>query len=69
MENRARLLNFTIHLNRDGNLEFDLNSVDTPSMESVLRKLGDPVYSQRVGKIVRNYFRVLSEKIAKYKII
>ena len=61
---KANLLNFTIDLNRDGNLEFNLDCVDTIGMEKVLRPLGDPAYGPRIGKIVRDYFRKLQEDIA-----
>ena len=61
---KANLLNFTIYLNRDGNLEFNLDCVDTIGMERVLRPLGDPTYGPRIGKIVRDYFRNLQEDIA-----
>ena len=60
---KANLLNFTIDLNRDGNLEFNLDCVDTIGMEKVLRRLGDPLYGPRIGKIVREYFRNLQEDI------
>lgn len=63
MENKARLLNFTIELNRDGNVEFNLDCVDTMGMERTLRSLGDPAYGPKIGNIVRHYFRSLSEKI------
>ena len=60
---RAQLLNFTIELNRDGNIEFNLDCVNTVDMERILRNLGDPVYPHKVGNIVRHYFRDLQEKI------
>ena len=63
MENRANLLTFSIELNRDGNLEFNLDCVDTIGMESILRKLGDPYYGPRIGNVVRHYFRHLQEKV------
>lgn len=63
MENRANLLTFSIELNRDGNVEFNLDCVDTAGLESVLRGLGDPNYCYRIGGIVRHYFRHLQEKI------
>jgi hypothetical protein len=62
-EPKAQLLTFTIELNRDGNLEFNLNCVDTIGMERTLRNLGDPAYGPRIGNIVRHYFRSLDEKI------
>jgi hypothetical protein len=62
-EPKANLLNFTIHLNRDGNLEFSLDCVDTIGMEKVVRPLGDPAYGPRIGKIVRNYFNILQEAV------
>jgi len=63
MENRANLLTFSIELNRDGNVEFNLDCVDTAGLESVLRGLGDPNYCYRIGNIVRHYFRHLQEKV------
>jgi len=60
---KAQLLNFTIELNRDGNIEFNLDCVDSIGMERTLRSLGDPAYGPRIGNIVRHYFRHLSEKI------
>ncbi len=60
---KAQLLNFTIELNRDGNIEFNLDCVSTIDMERTLRKLGDPAYGPRIGNIVRHYFRHLGEKI------
>jgi len=63
MENKARLLSFNIELNRDGNVEFNLDCVDTVGMESVLRRLGDPNYGYRIGNIVRHYFRHLQDKV------
>lgn len=60
---KAQLLNFSIELNRDGNIEFNLDCVDTLGMERVLRALGDPAYGPRIGNIVRHYFRHLQEKI------
>ena len=63
MENKAKLLNFTIELNRDGNVEFNLDCVDTIGMERILRSLGDPAYGPRVGNVVRHYFRTLQDKV------
>ena len=63
MSHKASLLNFTIELNRDGNLEFNLDCVDTVGMERTLRSLGDPAYPHKIGNIVRHYFRTLQEKI------
>ena len=60
---KAQLLTFTIELNRDGNLEFNLDCVDTIGMERVLRALGDPTYGYQVGNVVRHYFRALQDKI------
>jgi len=60
---KAQLLNFTIELNRDGNVEFNLDCVSTIDLESTLRQLGDPYYGHRVGNIVRHYFRTLQDKI------
>lgn len=60
---KASLLTFTIELNRDGNLEFNLDCVDTIGMERTIRTLGDPSYGPRIGNIVRHYFRSLDEKI------
>ncbi len=67
MNTKASLLKFTIDLNRDGNLEFDLDCVDTIGMESALRKLGDPCYGHRIGNIVRQYFRTLEDRIKQEK--
>ena len=63
MSHKASLLNFTIELNRDGNLEFNLDCVDTVGMERTLRSLGDPAYPHKIGNIVRHYFRTLQDKI------
>jgi len=63
MENKARLLNFTIELNRDGNIEFNLDCVDTIGLERTLRGLGDPVYPHKIGNIVRHYIRTLQDKV------
>ena len=63
MNQKAQLLNFTIELNRDGNLEFNLDCVDTIGMERILRTLGDPNYGYRIGNIVRHHFRSLTDKI------
>ena len=60
---KAQLLNFTIELNRDGNVEFNLDCVDSMGMEHTLRTLGDPAYGPRIGSIVRYYFRTLSRRI------
>jgi len=60
---KAQLLNFTIELNRDGNIEFNLDCVNSNELERTLRQLGDPHFGHRVGNIVRHYFRHLSEKI------
>ena len=60
---KAQLLNFSIELNRDGNIEFNLDCVDTPSLERELRKLGDPNYGYTIGNIVRHYFRTLQDKV------
>jgi len=60
---KAQLLNFSIELNRDGNIEFNLDCVDTVGMERTLRTLGDPSYHHKVGNIVRHYFRSLQDKI------
>ena len=60
---KAQLLNFTIELNRDGNVEFNLDCVDTVGMEKILRNLGDPSYHHKIGNIVRYYFRTLQDKI------
>jgi hypothetical protein len=65
MEHRAELLKFTIDLNQEGNLEFNLDCIDTREMEVVLHKLGSMEYSYRVAGIVRQYFRQLEERIAK----
>lgn len=62
-EQKADLLNFKIELNRDGNVEFNLDCVDTIGMERILRNLGDPAYPHKIGNIVRHYFRILQEKI------
>lgn len=62
-EPRAQLLTFTIELNRDGNLEFNIDCVDTIGMERTLRSLGDPAYGPRVGNVVRHYFRLLEQKV------
>ena len=64
---KANLLNFTIDLNRDGNLEFNLDCVDTIGMERVVRPLGDPAYGPRIGKIVRNYFRELQAMVVEQR--
>lgn len=66
-DSKANLLNFTIDLNRDGNLEFNLDCVDTIGMEKVVRPLGDPAYGPRIGKIVRNYFRELQEMVVEQR--
>jgi len=66
-DSKANLLNFTIDLNRDGNLEFNLDCVDTIGMERVVRPLGDPAYGPRIGKIVRNYFRELQEMVVEQR--
>jgi len=63
MNHKASLLNFTIELNRDGNLEFNLDCVDTVGMERTLRTLGGPSYHHKDGNIVRHYFRTLQDKI------
>ena len=63
MENKAKLLNFTIELNRDGNLEFNLDCADTRGVEATLRALGDPSFGPKITNVVRHYFRHLSEKI------
>ena len=63
MEKKAQLLNFTIELNRDGNLEFNLNCVNNVELERTLRSLGDPNYGYRISNIVRHYFRNLEEKV------
>ena len=60
---KAQLLNFTIELNRDGNIEFNLDCVSTPDLERTLRQLGDPNYCYKIGGIVRHYFRTLQDKI------
>jgi len=60
---KANLLNFSIELNRDGNIEFNLDCVSTIDMERTLRALGDPTYGHKVGNIVRHYFRTLQDKI------
>jgi hypothetical protein len=60
---KAQLLTFTIELNRDGNVEFNLDCVDTIGMERTLRALGDPSYGPRIGNIVRHYFRHLQDKV------
>jgi len=60
---KAQLLTFTIDLNRDGNVEFNLDCVDTVGMERILRNLGDPAYPHKIGNIVRHYFRTLQDKI------
>ena len=60
---KANLLNFSIELNRDGNIEFNLDCTDTLGMERALRSLGDPAYGPRIGNIVRHYFRHLQDKI------
>ena len=62
-DTKAQLLNFTIELNRDGNVEFNLDCVDTIGLERILRNLGDPNYPHKIGNIVRHYFRTLQEKI------
>jgi hypothetical protein len=62
-EQKAELLNFKIELNRDGNVEFNLDCVDTIGLERVLRNLGDPSYPHKIGNIVRHYFRTLQDKI------
>jgi len=62
-DTKAQLLNFSIELNRDGNIEFNLDCVNTIDMERILRNLGDPVYPHKIGNIVRHYFRTLQEKI------
>jgi hypothetical protein len=60
---RARLLTFTIELNRDGNLEYDLDAVKPDELEQTLGRLGDIAYGHRVGDILRRNFRHLSEWI------
>ena len=60
---KAQLLNFSIELNRDGNIEFNLDCVDTVGLERTLRALGDPAYHHKIGNIVRHYFRTLQDKI------
>jgi len=60
---RARLLTFTIELNREGNLEYDLDAVKPDELEQTLGKLGDITYGHRVGDILRRNFRHLSEWI------
>jgi hypothetical protein len=59
----SNLLTFKINLNRDGDLEFNLECVNTMDMEAVLRKLGDPTYGPKIGSVVRHYFRHLNDKI------
>jgi hypothetical protein len=61
--NRARLLTFTIELNRDGNLEYDLDAVKADALEQELGRLGDIAYGHRVGDIVRRNFRRISDWI------
>ena len=60
---KASLLNFTIELDRDGNVHYNLDCVNTIDMERTLRALGDPCYGPRIGNIVRHYFRYLEDKI------
>lgn len=60
---KANLLTFTIELNRDGNIEFNLSCVDTIGMEHTLRQLGDPNYGYKIGSVVRKHFRSLEETI------
>ena len=60
---KANLLNFTIHLNRDGNLEFSLDCVNTVGLEQTLRTLGDPNYPYKIGNIVKDYFYFIQDKV------
>jgi len=59
---RARLLTFTIELNRDGNIEYDLDAVKPDALEQTLGKL-DITYGHRVGDILRRNFRHLADWI------
>ena len=60
---RARILTFTIELNRDGNLEYDLDAVKPDELEKTIAKLGDITYGHRVGDILRRNFRHLADWI------
>jgi len=59
MEHRAELYTFTINLNRDANLEFDIVRIDTSEFENVIRKLGDPYLGPKVSKAVFDVNRVI----------
>lgn len=63
MENRARLLTFTIDLNRDANLEVEIDRIDTAQFESVIRKLGDPQLGHKISRVVLDYFRLLENYV------
>lgn len=63
MEHRAELLKFTIELNQEGNLEFNLDCVNTRDMEVILNKIGSMEYSYKIAGIVRQYFRQLEDRI------
>lgn len=63
MEDRARLYTFTISLNRDANLEFDIERIDTIQFENVIRKLGDPFLGPKVSKAMFDANRVIMEHL------
>ena len=60
---RTNLLTFKMDLNKEGNIEFDLNAVEVAELEKVLAKTGDVTYAHRVGDVLRDYFKDLSFKI------
>lgn len=60
---RTNLLTFKIDLNREGNLEFDLTSVQPAELEKVLVKTGDIAYAHRIGDLVRDYSKEISAKV------
>lgn len=56
----ANLLTFTIDLNRNADLEIEINQINLAELESVIGKLGSPMLGPRIAKVVKQYVRLLN---------
>jgi hypothetical protein len=55
----ANLLTFTIDLNRNADLEIELDHINFAEMESILSKLGSPMLGPRIAQAVKHYVKLL----------
>lgn len=55
----ANLLTFTIDLNRNADLEMEVEHINFAELESTLSKLGSPYLGPRISRVVREYAKML----------